>query len=1265
MVSSSLSQPELVAKEERAYRNWAKKCTEAEEREGLLNSLLRSGVGLPEVENFARQEVKKMKGGGKMSKIRGTVSKVMKDKLLDNSKWAKTSRRMRDKKRMSLEKLLGKNSKVYREIVKNVKLNCDRVRRIVKKKYVKKARFLAAKYGKKRMSGMDDMTSQERMKYGNARIFLNECDLKPEEIKGPVIVCMEGEQIELSDDERSLLSLGPKFSMMKSLRDEDFDASLEEALMKFKWDCMSDKNEKVEMSDIALDVLLREICTPEEYEEIKDDEVMKTMRMRMVYDGVDGRLNLAKKRVTDAKGNSRVNFPKEGGDEETEAVLEMMRLKLKEVFKNYCVEKCLKGGTQKSNLTEGEMRGLKSLRKRVGDSELVIIPTDKSGRFAVMSLATYELAGQAHTKKDEVMTLSKVKSTQTELNGHVSMLMKIFKIGAEWGHTERFRETMLTNSLSVCPLYLLYKDHKGRDLSKGPVPPTRPVASGNRGMNMNMSEILSDILEPIADGVEDSYEVISTEDMVARMIKVDRSLENWDENSWWEGVKYGKYMACVDCKGDMEYKLDLDNPELCVCENVKDLLSPTDVVRTSVRYMELMRQRTWSMLTDTMQGDDKLDSNEVRNEMIQDLGAPMEMIGFDVDALYPSLDWENTEEVIGESIRNSNIVFEDVDILEGCRYIALNWSGEKCRQSPLSRVLPVRRARTGTRPGITGTGPLGPEIHDQEQWRFPDVVITEDERRAITATVISIAVKELFSNHLYTFGGRTYKQSKGGAIGLRATCAIARVVMNMWDDLWTQKLRDLNIRVELYTRYMDDGRAMIHPIRPGWRVCEDGGLRFCKAWFEEDRRLSSTERTKRVLGETMRGVMRGINMTMETKDDFCGEYLPTLDVNLAITPSNRLKFKHFEKPTSSNLTLQKRTAMEENSKIGILGNEVVRRMFNTWGEGMDEVRTLVIDNYAVKILTSGYSVEQTRRIILSGLRGYEAKVRRRTDEGVPLYRTSKDSGTSRAKKKILGKSTWFKGGTKKGPKVQKRGNTGVKRKRGDDEDLRTRSVMFVNYTGEGEMAKRLRLELGNMENLMGFRMKVIERTGTKLKDLFSPTNIWKGSKCEREGCTTCSQGGEDLPDCKRRSIVYESICTKCNPGAKETGPLRVPETDVPSIYVGESARSIYERAGEHWRAYYKKNPDSHIWKHHLIHHGGEGEPEMRFKVLGNFRTAITRQITEAIRIRKRGASVLNSRGEYDRIHCLTIGSDLKPDGGITPTEKEGDNKEDWMVEQLL
>ena len=69
-------------------------------------------------------------------------------------------------------------------------------------------------------------------------------------------------------------------------------------------------------------------------------------------------------------------------------------------------------------------------------------------------------------------------------------------------------------------------------------------------------------------------------------------------------------------------------------------------------------------------------------------------------------------------------------------------------------------------------------------------------------------------------------------------------------------------------------------------------------------------------------------------------------------------------------------------------------------------------------------------------------------------------------------------------------------------------MMFVEHTRGGEMAKRLRRHLGRMEDLMGFKLKIIERTGTKLKDLFSPTNIWKGSQCGRKGCITCNQGGK-------------------------------------------------------------------------------------------------------------------------------------------------------------
>ena len=50
---------------------------------------------------------------------------------------------------------------------------------------------------------------------------------------------------------------------------------------------------------------------------------------------------------------------------------------------------------------------------------------------------------------------------------------------------------------------------------------------------------------------------------------------------------------------------------------------------------------------------------------------------------------------------------------------------------------------------------------------------------------------------------------------------------------------------------------------------------------------------------------------------------------------------------------------------------------------------------------------------------------------------------------------------------------------------------------------------------------------------------------------------------------------------------------------------------------------------------------MTFKVIGTFKSALSRQIFEAVRIRGRGKLALNSRAEYDRckIHRLTIDKD--------------------------
>ena len=50
-------------------------------------------------------------------------------------------------------------------------------------------------------------------------------------------------------------------------------------------------------------------------------------------------------------------------------------------------------------------------------------------------------------------------------------------------------------------------------------------------------------------------------------------------------------------------------------------------------------------------------------------------------------------------------------------------------------------------------------------------------------------------------------------------------------------------------------------------------------------------------------------------------------------------------------------------------------------------------------------------------------------------------------------------------------------------------------------------------------------------------------------------------------MVYENICNICNERASgKEEIIGGSNPDIPSIYVGESSRTIFERAKEHWEA---------------------------------------------------------------------------------------------------
>ena len=98
-----------------------------------------------------------------------------------------------------------------------------------------------------------------------------------------------------------------------------------------------------------------------------------------------------------------------------------------------------------------------------------------------------------------------------------------------------------------------------------------------------------------------------------------------------------------------------------------------------------------------------------------------------------------------------------------------------------------------------------------------------------------------------------------------------------------------------------------------------------------------------------------------------------MDTNLAVDEENKIIYKFYEKPMSANTVLHVRTAMPEDAKIRSLANDLTRRMLTTCERIPDNKRRQIVDNYAQKLLNSGYSIPATRKIILAGIKGYEKK----------------------------------------------------------------------------------------------------------------------------------------------------------------------------------------------------------------------------------------------------------------------------------------------------
>ena len=58
--------------------------------------------------------------------------------------------------------------------------------------------------------------------------------------------------------------------------------------------------------------------------------------------------------------------------------------------------------------------------------------------------------------------------------------------------------------------------------------------------------------------------------------------------------------------------------------------------------------------------------------------------------------------------------------------------------------------------------------------------------------------------------------------------------------------------------------------------------------------------------------------------------------------------------------------------------------------------------------------------------------------------------------------------------------------------LKTRAVIFVDQTPKGELARLVREKLEDMGGMLGFKLRVVERTGKNILSNFPQTKTWGG-----------------------------------------------------------------------------------------------------------------------------------------------------------------------------
>ena len=362
----------------------------------LFATLKRLGLSTNDVSSFVeKQLIHKKVVSHSDPKLRRVA---MHSKLVDASAYAKRLRQEKNTWKQRIFKKYQGNKSKGKRVVDELLQKYKHQKLLEYEDADRKIKFYMDK--SELNKSMKEIPKETSRFLNGVNIFSADQELVAEDPLGPFI-CHKS--IKLTQDELNILSRGPKFMIRCDLSEEEHKIDVEKMIVKQKFDncfnqCEDDSSVALNTSasvqnqnkpsaekvfGVRSNRVKGENCNMDKLDnfDVKWEENCGSMP----YDHRSKILDLGNMRATNYKYNKNICLPPNESPQ-VESAHESRRTELMRVFERVAKDPKFKDPGNESNLSPSELRGLRSLKKRIREGSIVIADTDKSKRLSLIHI---------------------------------------------------------------------------------------------------------------------------------------------------------------------------------------------------------------------------------------------------------------------------------------------------------------------------------------------------------------------------------------------------------------------------------------------------------------------------------------------------------------------------------------------------------------------------------------------------------------------------------------------------------------------------------------------------------------------------------------------------------------------------------------------------------------------------------------------------------------------------------------------------------------